>query len=82
MDDKTIESTLLTCEKNCCDLFQHAAIEASTPKVRQTFTNAFNDTLTMCDTLYQQMTAKGWYQADNAPAQKLTEIRQKFTPTC
>ncbi len=82
MDDKSIQSTLLTCEKNCCDLFQHAAIEASTANVRQVFADAFNESLSISDTLYKQMAAKGWYQAETAPQQKINELKQRFSPTC
>lgn len=82
MDDKTIMQGLLVSVKNSCDLFMHGAIEASTPNVRQTFTQAFDQALTMGDGLYQQMSAKGWYQNDNAPQQKLQETRQKFSACC
>ena len=60
----------------------HGAIESSTQKVRQTFSAAFDDALSMGDSLYQQMTAKGWYQTDTAPEQKLQHTSQKFTPSC
>ena len=82
MDDKCIMEGLLLDAKGVCDLYMHGAIESSTQKVRQTFSAAFADALSMGDSLYQQMTAKGWYQPDGAPQQKLTQTRQKFSPTC
>ncbi len=82
MDDKCIMQGLLLDAKGVCDLYMHGAIESSTQKVRQTFSAAFDDALSMGDSLYQQMTAKGWYQTDTAPEQKLQQTRQKFTPTC
>ena len=82
MDDKCIMEGLLLDAKGVCDLYMHGAIESSTQKVRQTFANAFDDALSMGDSLYQQMTAKGWYQTDTAPEQKLQPTRQKFNPTC
>ena len=36
----------------------------------------------MGDSIYQQMTAKGWYQTDTAPEQKVQQTRQKFNPSC
>ena len=82
MDDKCIMEGLLLDAKGVCGLYMHGAIESSTAQVRQTFTAAFDDALSMGDTLYQQMAAKGWYQTDTAPEQKRQQTKQKFTPTC
>ena len=82
MDDKCIMENLLLTTKGAIDLYMHGAVESSTANVRQAFTRAFDETLTMGDTIYQQMMAKGWYQSDSAPQQKITQIKQKFTPTC
>jgi len=82
MDDRCIMENLLLTTKGAVDLYMHGAVEASTANVRQAFSRAFDEALSMDDTIYQQMTAKGWYQIENAPQQKITEIKQKFTPTC
>ena len=36
----------------------------------------------LINSIYQQMTAKGWYQTDTAPQQKVQQTRQKFSPSC
>ena len=82
MDDKCIMENLLLTTKGVCDLYMHGAIESSTDNVRQTFSGAFDDVLSMGDAIYKQMSAKGWYQTDSAPQQQLQQIKQKFTPTC
>ena len=82
MDDKSIMNGLLVSVKSCCDLFEHGAVESSTENIRQTFTSAFNDCLSMGDTIYQQMTSKGWYQNDTAPQQKIMQTKQKYSSTC
>lgn len=82
MDDKCIMENLLLTTKGAIDLYMHGAVESSTVNVRQAFSRAFDEALNMGDTLYQQMTAKGWYQTESAPPQKVTQIKQKFTPTC
>ncbi len=82
MDDKCIMENLLLTNKGVIDLYMHGAIESSTANVRQTFSTAFDEALSMDDTIYQQMTAKGWYQTDNAPQQKIQQLKQKFTPSC
>jgi len=82
VDDRSIMENLLLTTKGVIDLYMHGAVESSTANVRQAFSTAFNDTLSMGDTIYRQMTAKGWYQTDTAPQQKLQQTKQKFTPTC
>ena len=81
-DDRCIMENLLLTTKGVIDLYMHGAVESSTANVRQTFSGAFDDALSMGDSLYQQMTAKGWYQTDTAPEQKVQQTRQKFNPTC
>ena len=82
MDDKCIMEGLLLDAKGVCDLYMHGAVESGTANVRQTFSSAFDSVLSMGDSIYQQMTAKGWYQTDTAPEQKVQQTRQKFTPNC
>jgi len=76
-----MENLLLTT-KGVIDLYMHGAVESSTSTVRQAFSTAFDDTLSIGDAIYQQMTAKGWYQTDSAPQQKITQLKQKFAPSC
>lgn len=82
MDDKCTMEGLLGSVKNSCDLYMHGAIEASDANVRQVFSSAFDEALSMGDSLYQAMSAKGWYQNDCVPPQKLQETRQRFQPSC
>ena len=82
MDDKCIMENLLLTTKGAIELYMHGAVESSTANIRQAFSSAFDDTLSMSDTIYQQMTTKGWYQNESAPQQKVTQLKQKFTPTC
>ena len=82
MDDKCIMEGLLLDAKSVCDLYMHGAVESSTANVRQSFSKAFDDALSMGDSIYQQMTARGWYQNEPVPPQKIRQTKQKFTPTC
>ncbi len=82
MDDRCIMEDLLLTTKGAIDLYTHGAVESSTANVKQAFSSAFDESLSMGDAIYQQMTAKGWYQTENAPQQKITQLKQKFTPTC
>ena len=82
MDDKCIMENLLLTTKGVIDLYMHGAIESSTANIHQAFSSAFDDTLSMQDNIYKQMTAKGWYQTENAPQQQVQQTKQKYTPTC
>ena len=82
MDDKCIMENLLLTTKGVIDLYMHGAIESSTANVHQAFSSAFDDTLSMQDNIYKQMTAKGWYQSENAPQQQVQQTKQKYSPSC
>ena len=79
MDDKCIMENLLHNTKAACDLYMHGTIEAPTVGVRQAFCAALNDTLTMQDTIYNQMASKGWYTTEQAPQQKVEQLKQKYS---
>ncbi len=82
MDDKNIMENLLLTTKGVIDLYMHGAIESSTTNIHQAFSSAFDDALCMQDNIYKQMTAKGWYQTENVPQQKIQQTKQKYAPTC
>ena len=78
MEDKCIMENLLLVTKGACDLYLHGSIESPTANVHQAFTTALDSTLAMQDAIYKQMSAKGWYQTETAPQQKINQVRQKF----
>lgn len=82
MDDKSIMEDLLLTAKGACDLFMHGTIESSSMPVRQAFSTALNTELGMQDTLYQQMSQKGWYTTQQANAQETQQVKQKFSASC
>lgn len=82
MDDKTTMENLLITAKGVCDLYMHGAIESGTANVRQTFSAALSDTMNMQDSVYQQMSGKGWYSQEQAESQKMQQIKQKFSAAC
>ena len=78
MNDQSIMENLLLTNKGVCDLYMHGTIESSTQNVHQAFDSALSDSLAMQDDIYQKMTAKGWYQSQQAPAQQIEQVRQKY----
>jgi spore coat protein CotF len=79
MNDKNLMEDILLLEKGVCDLFMHGAIESATANVHQTFTTALTDALTMQDTIYNKMSAKGWYPTEQAEQNKINCVKQKFS---
>lgn len=80
MNDRAIMENLLLTTKGVCDLYMHGAIESSSQDVHHAFDMALSDSLCMQEDIYKQMTAKGWYQTQQADAQQIAQVRQKFTP--
>ena len=78
MDDRCIMESLLLTSKGVCDLYMHGTIESSTANVHQTFHQALSDSLCMQDEIYKQISAKGWYQTEQAEQQKLQKVKNQF----
>ena len=78
MQDKNIMQDILMLEKGVCDLYMHGAIESATQNVQQTFDTALNDSLCMQSDIYQKMSQKGWYPAQQADQQQINQVRQKY----
>jgi len=79
MQDQEIMENLLLTTKGACDLYMHGAIESSTANVHQIFDNALGETLDMQDNIYKAMEQRGWYQGEQAKAQEITKVKQKYT---
>jgi spore coat protein CotF len=78
MNDKEIMTNILNAVKGECDLLMHGTIESATPKVHAAFKCALDETLAAQNQIYAQMSAKGWYPAEQAEAQKIAQAKQKF----
>jgi spore coat protein CotF len=78
MEDKNLMQDILLLEKGACDLYMHGSIEAATPNVNQTFKAALNESLTLQDSIYQQMKSRGWYAPEAAQQSQIDTLRQKY----
>ncbi|MCI8594304.1 MAG: spore coat protein [Oscillospiraceae bacterium] len=79
MDDKNLMENILLLEKGVCDLFMHGTIESGTANVHQAFCTALTESLGMQDTIYDKMTAKGWYPTEQVEQTKVDTVKQKFS---
>ncbi len=78
MNDRDIMENLLLTTKGVCDLFMHGTIESSTANVHQAFSTALNDSLCIQDSIYKEMTSRGWYSTEQAQQQKIQQLKQKY----
>ncbi len=78
MNDQEIMENILLTTKGVCDLYMHGTIESNTENVHQVFDNALGNSLDMQDSIYKLMAAKGWYPTQQADAQQIAQVRQKF----
>lgn len=78
MDDKHLMENILLLEKGVCDLYMHGTIESSATAIHNAFQSALTESLGMQNTLYSQMSAKGWYPTEQVDADKISDVKQKF----
>lgn len=79
MNDHDIMEGILMTTKGVCDLYMHGTIESTTPKVKQAFNTALDDSLCMQGRIYKEMSDRGWYTTEQAQPQKIQQIKQKFS---
>ena len=79
MDDKNLMENILLLEKGACDLFMHGTIESSSANVHNAFSSALNEALSIENTIYDKMKAKGWYPSENVESSKIATVKQKFS---
>lgn len=79
MDDRNLMENLLLLEKGACSLYLNGAVESGTANIHQTFDGALKDSISMQDQIYSKMTARGWYQPEQAEQQKMQQVKQKFS---
>lgn len=77
-NDQQIMENLLLTTKGVCDLYLHGAIESATPNVHQALTARWAKAWDMQSDIYAEMSERGWYQNQQADAQQIAQVRQKF----
>ena len=78
MNDKEIMEGILLTTKGVCDLYLHGSVESATPAVHDAFNTALNDALSMQNSIYTAMQSRGWYPTQQAQAQSVQQVRQKY----
>ena len=81
MEDKIIMNTALTLVKNTCEILMHGAIEASTPKIKTTFTEGLDKFISVQGDIFKDMENAGLYNIENVPETKLNKTFSKYEST-
>ena len=84
MNDQELMADLLFTEKKMSANYDTFASECVNVQLRDEFLKLLNQGHQTQTKLFQTAQQKGWYQVEQAPAQKMVQAEQKFanqTPT-
>lgn len=76
--DQDILTDVLTSQKNITGNYNTIANEASEASVRNTLMNILDDEHNIQFDVFKEMSKRGWYQTENAPQDKINQVKQKF----
>lgn len=79
MKDQEVMTDLMLSEKKMSANYDTYASECVNTKLRDTFVELLAQSHETQTNLFMTAQQKGWYQVEQAPAQKVDQARQKFT---
>ena len=79
MKAQEVITDLMLTEKKMSANYDSFASECVNTKLRDTFVSLLTQSHETQTKLFQTAQQKGWYQVEQAPAQKVEQARQKFT---
>lgn len=79
MKDQEQLTDLLFCEKKMSGNYNEFASECVNPQLQKKFLDILEETHKIQAELFTEAKAKGWYQVEQAPADKVEQALQKFT---
>lgn len=79
MKDQEVMTDLLLTEKKMSANYDTYASECVNTQLRDTFVSLLTQSHETQSSLFKTAQQKGWYQVEQAPAQKVDQARQKFT---
>ena len=79
MSEKEILQDGLISQKHITDSYNTFAGECVNEQLRSTFLNILGDEHKIQADMFCDLQSNGWYQVENAPAQKVQQARQKFS---
>ncbi len=79
MGDKEILQDGLISQKHITESYNIFAGECVNEQLRSTFLNILDDEHRIQADMFCSLQSNGWYQVENAPAQKVQQAKQKFS---
>ena len=79
LGDKEIFKDFLSSQKQIAASYNTFAGECVNPQLRNAFLNILDEEHRIQADLFCDMTAKGWYQPEQADRQKIDQTRQKLS---
>ena len=79
LSEKEILQDGLISQKHITESYNTFAGECVNPQLRSTFLNILDEEHRIQADLFNDMTARGWYQVEPAEAQKIAQTRQKLS---
>lgn len=79
MKDQEVMTDLMLTEKKMSTNYDTYASECVNTQLRDAFVNMLAQSHETQTNLFKTAQQKGWYQVEQAPAQKVDQARQKFT---
>lgn len=79
MKDQEVITDLMLTEKKMSANYDAFASECVNTQLRDTFVSLLTKSHETQTNLFKTAQEKGWYQVEQAPAQKVDQARQKFT---
>ena len=77
-DDKEILTDALASEKFAADSYNTFSCEAATPQVRQNFLSLLSEEHEIQNSIFLEMSKRGWYPTPAAEQQKIDDARVKY----
>lgn len=79
MKDQEVMTDLMLTEKKMSSNYDTYASECVNTQLRDTFVSMLTQSHETQANLFKTAQQKGWYQVEQAPAQKVDQARQKFS---
>lgn len=77
MNDQILLDDYLLLLKSNCEVYVHGTLESSNEKVRKVLKSSLDDTMSMQNDTYQEMTNYGWYQVNNIDSKMIQKTLDK-----
>lgn len=80
--DREMLTDVLSTQKFLTANYNINAMESSGQKVKDTMMSLLDEEQTLQREIFQEMQSRGWYPTENAPCDKIQEVKDEFSCGC